>query len=318
MAGKYDIEKFNGRNFSLWKMRIKALLRKDNCLEAITGRPAAITDDAKWKQMDGDAVANIHLTLADEILSSVEEKNSAKEIWDHLVKLYQAKSLHSKIFLKRKLYSLRMEESSSVTEHINKLNTLFSQLKALDHIIESNERAELLLQSLPDSYDQLVISLTNNSLTGELNFDDIAAAVLEEESRRNNKDDKSGGSQQAEALAVTRGRSDVHGSSGSHHHGRKSKSKKVLKCYYCGKKNHMKKDCWKLKNSNPQGNVASTLEDGNAMVCEAATTIGRRERFTDVWLLDSAATFHMTSRKECSSTMNLPLEEMFIAVMIKL
>jgi len=47
-------------------MRIKAILRKDNCLAAIGDRPAKITDNAKWNEMDGNAIANIHLALADE------------------------------------------------------------------------------------------------------------------------------------------------------------------------------------------------------------------------------------------------------------
>jgi len=51
MATKYEIERFNGSNFSLWKMRIKAILRKDNCLTAIGDRPAEITDNAKWNEM---------------------------------------------------------------------------------------------------------------------------------------------------------------------------------------------------------------------------------------------------------------------------
>ena len=46
--------------------------------------------------------------------------------------------------------------------------------------ITENERAELLLQSLPDSYDQLIINLTNNVLTDYLSFDDMAVAILEE------------------------------------------------------------------------------------------------------------------------------------------
>ena len=40
--------------------------------------------------MDGNAIANLYLTLADEILSSIEEKKKEKEIWDHLTKLYEA------------------------------------------------------------------------------------------------------------------------------------------------------------------------------------------------------------------------------------
>jgi hypothetical protein len=61
-------------------MRIKAILRKDNCLAAIGDRPAEITDNAKWNEMGGNAIPNIHLALADEVLSSVAEKKTAKEI----------------------------------------------------------------------------------------------------------------------------------------------------------------------------------------------------------------------------------------------
>ena len=80
MAAKYEIERFNGSNFSLWKMRIKTILRKDNCLAAIGDRPAEITDNAKWNEMDGNVIANIHLALADEVLSSVMKKKTTKEI----------------------------------------------------------------------------------------------------------------------------------------------------------------------------------------------------------------------------------------------
>ena len=161
-------------------MKIKVVLRKDNCLAAIDKRLEGITD-AKWKATDGNAVANLHLALADEVLSSIAEKKSAKEIWDTLTKLYEVKSLHTKIFLKRKLYTLRMAESTSVTDHINTLNTLFSQLTSLSQIIAESERAELLLQSLPDSYDQLIINLTNSILSDSLVFEDVVSAVLEEE-----------------------------------------------------------------------------------------------------------------------------------------
>ncbi|KAH9751764.1 hypothetical protein KPL71_014430 [Citrus sinensis] len=107
MAAKYEIEKFNGNNFSLWKMKMKAVLRKNNCLAAIGERPMEITDD-KWNEVDGNAISDLHLALADGVLSSVAEKNTAKEIWDTLTKLYEAKLLRNKIFLKRKLYILRV------------------------------------------------------------------------------------------------------------------------------------------------------------------------------------------------------------------
>ncbi|KAH9689185.1 hypothetical protein KPL70_015411 [Citrus sinensis] len=268
MAAKYEIEKFNGNNFSLWKIKMKAILRKNNCLAAIGEKLMEITDD-KWNEIDGNAISDLHLALADGVLSSVAEKNTVKEIWDTLTKLYEAKSLHNKIFLKRKLYTLRMTESTMVTDHINTLKTLFSQLTTLGHNIEENERAELLLQSLPDSQAS---------------------------------------SQQAEALSVTRGRSTERGSSGSQNHGRsKSRSKKNVKCYNCGKKGHVKKECWsnqkrregkEPESSNAQGCVASTSDDGEILYSEATTVSEGRKRLSDVWLIDSGATWHMTSRRE--------------------
>ncbi|GKA17439.1 hypothetical protein Tco_0697276 [Tanacetum coccineum] len=185
----------------------------------------------------------------DGVLSSIEEKKSAKEIWDHLARLYEARSLHNKNFLKRKLYALRMTESTSVTEHVNNLNTLFSQLTSLSCKIDSQERAEILLQI----------------------FDDVAAAILEEENRRNNREDRQTSSRQVEALVVTRGRSMEPGSSRSHNHGKsKTGKKKNFKCFKCSKPGHFRKDCRGLNTSNPQGNIASTSKDGNALCCEAA------------------------------------------------
>ena len=84
LATKFKIEKFNGNNFSLWKLKIKAILRKNNCLPTVEGRPVGLVDD-KWKEMDNNAIANLHLALADIVLSSVAEKIIAKEIWDALV-----------------------------------------------------------------------------------------------------------------------------------------------------------------------------------------------------------------------------------------
>nr|KYP42748.1 Retrovirus-related Pol polyprotein from transposon TNT 1-94 [Cajanus cajan] len=305
MAAKFEIEKFNGNNFSLWKLKIRAILRKDNCLKAIEGRPSDITDE-KWREMDDNAVANLHLAMADSVLSSIAEKTTAKEIWDTLVKLYEVKSLHTRIFLKRKLYTLRMSESTAVTDHINNLNTLFAQLSTADFNIVENERAELLLQSLPDSYDQLIINITNNNVVGRLSFEDVAGAILEEESRRKNKEDRLESSKQAEALTMMRGRSMERGSSGSQNHGRsKSRGRKNLKCYNCGMRGHMKKDCWHKKSgggknseaSTSQGCVASTQEDGEILYSEAISSRGEKQ-LHECWILDSGATWHMTPNRD--------------------
>ena len=79
IAAKYEIKKFNENNFSLWKMKMRAILRKNNCLTAIKEMSMEITDDDMWNEMDSNAIADLHLTLADGVLSSVEEKKQRRK-----------------------------------------------------------------------------------------------------------------------------------------------------------------------------------------------------------------------------------------------
>ena len=80
-----------------------------------------------------------------------------------------------------------MSESTSMTEHINTLKTLFSQLSAMEHNIEKKERVELLFKSLPDSYDHLIINVANCVWRTMSVFNDGVATTLKEEYRRKNK-----------------------------------------------------------------------------------------------------------------------------------
>ncbi|GKB68173.1 ribonuclease H-like domain-containing protein, partial [Tanacetum coccineum] len=164
-------------------------------------------------------------------------------------------------------------------------SAIIDKLTSLSCEIDSQERAEIILQSLPDSYDQVIINLTSNVLSDYLVFNDVTATILEEENRRNNREDRQTSSRHVEALVVTRVRSMKSGSSGSHNHNKsKTGKKKNFKCFKCGKPGHFRKDCRGLNTSYPQGNVASTSEDGNALCCEAAVANESRKRFADVWL----------------------------------
>jgi hypothetical protein len=60
------------------------------------------------------------------VLLNVSGEDSAKNLWDELGSMYQLKSLVNKLFLRKKLYLLRMIDGSLVTEHLNAFNTIIS------------------------------------------------------------------------------------------------------------------------------------------------------------------------------------------------
>jgi hypothetical protein len=68
-----------------------------------------------WEKLDKRTRSNIRLCLVDSVLLNVSGEYTAKEIWDKLGNLYQSKSLVNKLFLRKKLYHLRMEDGDSVT-----------------------------------------------------------------------------------------------------------------------------------------------------------------------------------------------------------
>ena len=72
------------------------------------------------------------MCVSDLVLLNVSREATAKALWDKLWTLYQYKSLLNKLFLRKKLYNLRMKDGDSVTENLNAFNTMISQLASVD------------------------------------------------------------------------------------------------------------------------------------------------------------------------------------------
>jgi len=65
-----------------------------------------------------------------------------------------------KLYLKQKLFGLKMQEGSDLPGHINVFNQLVADLMKVDVKIDDEDRAIILLCSLPRSYEYLVTILT--------------------------------------------------------------------------------------------------------------------------------------------------------------
>eukprot|EP00253_Pinus_taeda_P030467 PITA_30467 len=148
-SGKIEIKKFNGQSFELWKLKMEDLL---------------VDKDQRVTVDPGEAMA--------------------KALWDKLGTFYQSKSLVNKLFLRKKIYNLRMKDRSLVTEHLNAFNIVVNQLAFVDIKISDEDKCISLLCSLPGSWDSLVIVIGSNATA--LQFDEIVSSLLTEEMRRKN------------------------------------------------------------------------------------------------------------------------------------
>lgn len=155
---KFDLDKFTGTNdFSLWRLKMKALLVHNGLSEAINKNVLEATLDKK-KKMDLDAKAHsaILLSLGNVVLREVAEEVTALALWNRLEGLYLNKSLANRLYQKKCLHTIHMEEGRDLRRHVDDFNKVILDLKNIDIKIEEEDHAILLLSSLPKTYEHFV------------------------------------------------------------------------------------------------------------------------------------------------------------------
>jgi hypothetical protein len=253
-----------------------------------------------WEKLDRRARSTIRLCLEDSMLLNVSGESTAKELWDKLGNLYQSKSLVNKFLIRKKLYHLRVEYGDSMIEHLNAFNTLVSQLVSINIMILEEDKCITLLFSLPDSWDNLVVSISSTTQS-TLKYEDVVAYFLSEEMRWKIMDGHStyalsmrGCTQDMNLGKSLGGRSKSTGRS-------KSLGKNLRKCWKCGKIGHYKKDFKSKKVDNPKGSDStssidtktSTKEGGDVYLASTGTHVDH-----DVWLIDSSVSYHMNPHRK--------------------
>ncbi|KAH9329144.1 hypothetical protein KI387_001252 [Taxus chinensis] len=298
--GKYEVEKFDGRNYQLWKMQVEDYMYQKDLYLPFDEKegPTKMTDE-EWKILDRKALGSIRLSLAASVALNITEVATMVELMKSLANLYEKPSASNKVYLMKKLFNSKMQEGESVSSHLNDFWSIVNQLKLVNILFDDEMKELLFLCSFPDSWENMVMVVDNATYaTNILKFDDVVSIILNEEIRRKSTGELLSGN----ALNVkTRGRQKER--SKSKNNG-KSKSKnsiyksrgKGITCWNCRKKGHVKKDCWFKENKEnvpkkgKEENVASSEVMQDALILSLDNKI-------ESWVLDSGASFHATPNK---------------------
>ena len=116
---------------------------------------------------------------------NITKEKTTKDLMKTLVTLYGKPSTSNKVFLMKHLFNMKMVEGGSIVDHLNEFNTITSQLSSVGTNFDEEIRALLILCSLPESWNSLVMDV-NNFVPGSsmLKYDDVIDVVLSEETRR--------------------------------------------------------------------------------------------------------------------------------------
>ncbi|KAL6314361.1 hypothetical protein AAG906_021191 [Vitis piasezkii] len=213
----------------------------------------------------------------DNVLNHVSEEKHARSLWNKLEQLYARKTGNNKLFLIKKMMSLKYQDGTPMTDHLNTFQGIINQLAGMNIKFEEEVQGLWLLGTLPDSWETFRTSLSNSAPDGIMNMDLVKSCVLNEEMRRKSQ----GSSSQSSVLVIEkRGRSKSRGPKNRDRSKSKTNKFANVECHYCHLKGHIKKYCRQLKRDMKQGKVKEKKNDNETG-----------------WVIDGAS-IHATPRKD--------------------
>ncbi|KXJ81208.1 hypothetical protein RP20_CCG021114 [Aedes albopictus] len=228
-------------------------------------------------------------------------RNHRVRKWEALKSYHERGSLTNKIYVFRKLCSLKLEEGGNMANHLMEVAELVHRLIALGEGLQEHWIVAIILSSLPSSYDAAITALESRPVE-ELKQDYVKGKLLDEWKRKNE------GMESDKAMKVsTRSReSRVKNGSGDNSDRRKKK------CYCCQQLGHFWRDCPKLHVSDDDDEEEARVStvhtkkrqsthDERRNICFAATG-GKEHQAKDAnngdWCLDSGSLMHLTGNVE--------------------
>ena len=299
-----------GSNYHIWKDKMKDLLfvKKMHLPVFASNKPQSLNDE-EWEFEHLQVCGYIRQWVEDNVRNHIVNETHAKSLWDKLETLYASKTGNNKLFLLKQLMNIRYKEGTPISDHINDFQGVLDQLSGMGVKFDDEIQGLWLLNTLPDSWETLRVSLTNSAPSGVVTMEYTKSGVLNEEMRRRSQASSSSASHSDVLVTEDRGRNKSRGQNDRGKSRSKSKSKyKNITCDYCHKNGHIMKYCYKHKRDMRQqkregdneNRVAVVANDDLLVSCDAnAINLVRDE---SSWFVDSGATSHVTPKKELFSS----------------
>ena len=232
-----SVEQLDVDNYVTWKTKTKCLLIMKGLWGAVTGESTDATLNSK-------AMAQIGLCVKDHHLPVLERFTTAKAVWDHLEAVYQAKSNARKRQLRKELAQLQMGTLEPLTKYVARAKDIQNQLRAAGYAVADQEVAWALLAGLPRAYETAVTVL-ETSTDADISLDDILPKLMSVEQRLAKTDS----ARPSETALAAQRKSGIDSRSLRAQHSSR-------RCYVCGQKGHIARDCLERRDRSQQGSTA--------------------------------------------------------------
>jgi hypothetical protein len=158
-------------NYLQWKVRMTTIFKENKLWALVTtvvvppsNDPIALdiheVKEAKAQRLILDGVK-------DPLIPHLAEKKTAKEMWEALKNLYEAKNENHKMALKDKLHSIKMTKGESVVPYLTRLAQVKDELAAVGEVISDSELVRIALKGFTKDWEVFVKCIANVMVGGK-------------------------------------------------------------------------------------------------------------------------------------------------------
>jgi hypothetical protein len=123
----------------------------DDALDGFRKKEVKTWTDVE-KCNDHKVLSHIHFYLSNNILQEVLAEKTAAALWLKLESIYMSKDLSSKMHMKMKLFTHKLQEGGSVLSHVSSFKEIVANLQLMEVSYDDEDLGLLLLCSLPSSF----------------------------------------------------------------------------------------------------------------------------------------------------------------------
>jgi hypothetical protein len=169
--GAQNVRPFDGRNFPVWKARIRAKLQAARLLHVLDEQPEAVPSSAsstasvssskKQNQLETDrqrVYATLILSLDDNhvgIVTSEVQEGDAASAWRVLLQMYERETTASKHQLRSELHRVKLGTGETIDAYKARVLHIVGRLKAMKEPVSEGEQIYCMMEGLPKAYDTL-------------------------------------------------------------------------------------------------------------------------------------------------------------------
>ncbi|KAJ7971762.1 Retrovirus-related Pol polyprotein from transposon TNT 1-94 [Quillaja saponaria] len=284
------IKKLNNLNYNTWLTCMMSYMQGQDLWKVVNGSEVMqpVAEDAngilqKWKIKVGKAMFALKTTIDEEVLEHIRDAKTPKEAWDTLATLFSKKNDTRLQLLESELLSVAQRDTT-IAQYFHKVKSICHEISELDPTVPIgvtrmkriiihglrqefrgfvavvqgwlNQPSLVEFENLLASQEVMTKQMRGVSLKGEeeaLYANKGRGYSKQHTTDRYNKNNDEVKSYQGEGSSYTGGASKNYGNS------RRFEGK----CYNCGKKGHMAKDCWSKKRSMESNAVTSDTKEEN-------------------------------------------------------